>query len=820
MTVVGTLTRSNRLELPATPLTSTALLEWLGGRELDAGVAVSPRSSPQMSAVYRAVSVTAGVSSALPLHSYRKGTKERIDDEPILDDPHPEMTDLEVWKLSYVHRLLWGDSFAQKLRNGAGEVKELWPISPHRVLDVRRKPTEANPGGKQFDIVDDNGVLHVGLTTRDIFHIPGPTSFDGIRGVSVISYAAQSIGLTLAAEKSAARFFGRGAQMGGVLETEQQLGEEKAKELKERWQVKVAGPENSHEIAVLDSGAKFRTLTMPYKDAQLLESRRFGIAEAARFFGVPLFLMFETERTTCLPADTRVFTTTGPRRIADVRVGDTVWSLDGSSKTFRAARVWRSERTGCDPILSIKTRARVLRANAQHRVLVRRKFAAPRCGPGGYRAVEWRNEWVSAGELRAGDYLVALNGLPDGQSAEAPNGRVLTPGFMAFAGLMLGDGTVSQGAVSVARHAEAPYMDFYRAVMREEFHRAAQGGTLPAPMRALRPISVRESERQTAFSSRAAADELRELGLSGTAKTKRVPEWVYGLRPDLIGEFLGGYIDSDGAVNPRGWVTFSSCNPDLLDDVKHLCMAIGVPVGTVRRYSAAGTCVVAGRTVTRGDMYQLFAYDVRANRKMTPHHPEKLRRIWDAPASTKTNVWSSDYNGRGPKGSRPGETFNIDGGALQRIQSIDVEPAEDVYDLGVEGTHSFIADGLVVHNSWGTGLEQQALGWINFDLHPTWLAPTERRITKELLARRRYAKYALQGLMRGDSAARGTWYRIMREVGALNADEIRDLEDRPPIPGGLGQAYMQPSNMQPLGSDPEAPPPAPDDDEDDEGVDD
>ena len=103
--------------------------------------------------------------------------------------------------------------------------------------------------------------------------------------------------------------------------------------------------------------------------------------------------------------------------------------------------------------------------------------------------------------------------------------------------------------------------------------------------------------------------------------------------------------------------------------------------------------------------------------------------------------------------------------------------------------------------SWGTGLEQQALGFVIFDLNPTWLTPTEQRIAKELLPAGIEAKYAVQGLMRGDSRARAEFYRVMREIGALSANEIRDLEDRPPVEGG--DTYLQPLNLAPLGSTPQ-----------------
>ncbi len=96
-------------------------------------------------------------------------------------------------------------------------------------------------------------------------------------------------------------------------------------------------------------------------------------------------------------------------------------------------------------------------------------------------------------------------------------------------------------------------------------------------------------------------------------------------------------------------------------------------------------------------------------------------------------------------------------------------------------------------------MEQQAQGFVQFDLHPTWLAPTEQRVTRELLPNNRYAKYKVEGLLRGDSRARAEFYRTMREIGAFSANDILELEDRPPVEGG--DSRLQPLNMAPLGSE-------------------
>lgn len=283
------------LQDPGTPLTDTSLLNWLGGAATDAGVSVSEQTALRMPAVWRSVTVIAGVSSALPLPTFKTGTRTRTVSD-LLDDPHPELTRLEVWRLAYLYRVLWGNAYLQKLRAPNSKVKELWPVSANRVQVNRERPTPDNPTGKWFWVTDDWGVTHR-LTPRDILHIPG-LGYDGLTGVSPVRLASQGIGLAQAAEKGAARLFGNGNMVGGVLQSEQRLNEDQANALKERWRAKMSGVNNSHEVAVLDSGASFAPVAMPNTDAQFLESREFQNTEIARMFGVPLFLLMETSKST------------------------------------------------------------------------------------------------------------------------------------------------------------------------------------------------------------------------------------------------------------------------------------------------------------------------------------------------------------------------------------------------------------------------------------------------------------------------------------------------------------------------------------------
>ncbi|WP_030764760.1 phage portal protein [Streptomyces sp. NRRL F-2664] len=283
------------VENPAVPLTSTSLLNLVGGEPVEAGVSVSETSALHMPAVWRAVAVIANVSAALPLHCYTVGTKDRATVD-LLDDPHPELTRFELWRLAYVHRVLWGNAYLQKIRNGAGVVVQLWPIRPDRVKVARERPSADNPSGKIFWVEDDNG-QRVPRTTRDILHLPG-LGYDGLTGVSPIRAAAQGIGLGLAAEKSAAKLYGSGNMISGVLQTEQRLNSDQAAALKANWKAKLSGHQAAHDIAVLDSGASFHPVTMPYRDSQFLESRQFQVTEVARMMGVPPFLLMSTEKST------------------------------------------------------------------------------------------------------------------------------------------------------------------------------------------------------------------------------------------------------------------------------------------------------------------------------------------------------------------------------------------------------------------------------------------------------------------------------------------------------------------------------------------
>jgi HK97 family phage portal protein len=300
MTLLGPLLNlrdGNPAENPGRPLTDATLAEILGaGWRTTASVPVSEKNAVRLISVYRAVSLVSGVIAMLDLVAFREGSGRQPFSSRLLQRPHPDMTEMEVWERQIWQLLLNGNSYALKRRNRADAVEEIEPLPFGAVREVRRVTRSgANRWGKEF-LVEEDGRQRV-LTPWDVLHIPGP-GYDGCRGLSPIGVAREGIGLALAQQEYAARLFGSGSLMSGVLQTEQILEEEDAKALKTRWQQRVGGLGKAHEVAVLDRGAKFQPIGINPEDAQFLESREFSVIEIARLYGIPPHLMSDVDKST------------------------------------------------------------------------------------------------------------------------------------------------------------------------------------------------------------------------------------------------------------------------------------------------------------------------------------------------------------------------------------------------------------------------------------------------------------------------------------------------------------------------------------------
>lgn len=294
MGLVGGLLRRS-LENPEVPLTSDSLAEWVGGGQTTAGVHVGEGRAYGLTAYLRAITLIAGTNAALPLKVYANGTRQRVT-ASVLDNPNPAQTPFEFWQTLYAHALGWGTGYARKVRNGADVVVEAWPIHPSKVRPELVDRTEMNPAGKLFIVTDRRG-RESRWTPWEVMQLPY-LSIDGLAGLSALQAARTALGIAVAAEDTAARFYKNGARISGVLQSKKALTKDQANRLKSQWRAKNAGVDNVGEVAVLDNETEFKQTMINPADAQVLESRKFSVTEIARMFGIPPHMLGDVTGST------------------------------------------------------------------------------------------------------------------------------------------------------------------------------------------------------------------------------------------------------------------------------------------------------------------------------------------------------------------------------------------------------------------------------------------------------------------------------------------------------------------------------------------
>ena len=266
------------------------------------GKTVTERSAMQMTAVYSCIRILAEAVAGLPLHLYKyadDGSKEKAINHPLYrllhDEPNPEMSSFVFRETLMTHLLLWGNAYAQIIRNGKNEVIALYPLMPNKMSIDR------NENGHLYytyyrgpDEAIKNKDFAVTLHPSDILHIPG-LGFDGLVGYSPIAMAKNAIGMAIACEEFGAKFFANGAAPSGVLEHPGTIKD--PSRVREAWQSQFGGSSNSGKVAVLEEGMKYTPISISPEQAQFLETRKFQINEIARIFRVPPHMVGDLEES-------------------------------------------------------------------------------------------------------------------------------------------------------------------------------------------------------------------------------------------------------------------------------------------------------------------------------------------------------------------------------------------------------------------------------------------------------------------------------------------------------------------------------------------
>lgn len=264
-----------------------------GGQTSPSGVNVSGSSAMGNSAVYACVRALSDASASIPLRSYKHGANGREVLQPLpsttaglLEQPMPGLPQANFVSNAIVNLNAYGNAFWAKIESSTpgGTPFMLLPVRPSR---VSIKLVDGEP---IYNVVPGDGSSWSGsgLTRRDILHVKGMT-LDGIVGLSPITAARTAIGLGMALEEFASRYFANSATPGGLIKTAagKTLSPEAAQRLKADFESMHRGLRNSSRVGILEDGMTWEAITGSMLDAQFLEQRKLSATEIARIFRVP-----------------------------------------------------------------------------------------------------------------------------------------------------------------------------------------------------------------------------------------------------------------------------------------------------------------------------------------------------------------------------------------------------------------------------------------------------------------------------------------------------------------------------------------------------
>lgn len=280
---------------------SQDVMDAFGASPASAGVSVTPASAMRVSAVFACVRLIAGAISTMPAHLYRNTPegRERVDDPLwwlLNEQPCESWTAASLWESVLADMQLRESAFVFIGRDGMGRPRELIKL-PWAVVHVESERTASGGRRLKYHVREKDATY--GVDPADMLHFPG-FGFDGERAMSVISWAARNAtGTAMAMDDYAGKFFSNGSHHSMVIEAAGKMNAEQVNSLQTAYANKYSGLANAHRLPlVLTEGLTAKPVSITAHDAQLLEARRFQVADIARAFGVPPHMIGETSSST------------------------------------------------------------------------------------------------------------------------------------------------------------------------------------------------------------------------------------------------------------------------------------------------------------------------------------------------------------------------------------------------------------------------------------------------------------------------------------------------------------------------------------------
>lgn len=743
----------------------------LYGSQSLSGEVVTEETALYSSSIYNAVSLISGTIGSLPCHlMQRKGEKKRLADDRKLyrvmhDEWNPYMTAMAGRETMMAHILLWGNGFAEIVRNGYGEAIELWPIPPDKVR------IDAGPAGLVYRVRTDSG--EVAIPRENVLHVPG-LGYDGYIGYSVVAMARKSLGLTMALETFGAMYFGQGTHPGVIVSHPTKLSAQANDNLKKSLTEGYSGLGKSHRLLLLEEGMKIEKIGIPPEDSQFLE---------------------------CVVPQTPISMADGTRKLAsNIVVGDAVLAWKNGQIAVAAVSA-----TGKPPrknLVRIRTaRGRELIASEDHPCLAIDHLRTPGCRVPKNDA----SRWTPMRDLRVGSYVrVGLDAPVTATKHE------LSFDVSYFLGAMAGDGYIRRSACSFTNNDDGVVARMGTILQGMGGDLRKQGG----------PYNYAIITNGLGCKGSAVRSLLKESGLVGEhSHTKRVPKIVLRGGIDAWKGFLSGYFDTDGSIRPcvgkqKPALYWSSTSREMLDECQHMLAMLGIQ-SSIYLMSAAGRKTINGVECAARSSWGLYVMGVTpllgACKLLDSAHRRKASRLKQYSESLGETRYRE-------------ENFQYD-----RVVSIEELGEGETVGIEVGDCHTHITAGLVTHNTrqfqipevarWFnlpphklkdltrssfSNIESEQISFVQDSILP-WLVRLEQNYQMQLLSPsdkelsgrgRLYFKHIVEGLLRGDAAARATFYREMFAIGAMSVNEIRGKEDMDPVEGG--DIRLVPMNMTTL----------------------
>jgi HK97 family phage portal protein len=250
-----------------------------------AGVKIDADNALTISSVWACVRFLSQSIAALPWQVIDDETKKPVSmsvpTQRVLDRPSPEWSSMQFRETLMSWALRRGNGYAEIERDLIGNPRAMHPLHPDRVMVMRDTETQE----LYYSVDQGSGKPPIILEPDDVFHIRGMGETPV--GLSVIAYAAESLGWTKAVQIFGSSFFGEGATPAGIITMKKPLSPEGMAAIEKKFRSMYSGTKNAGKTAVLDNDMEYKALSVDPDKGQFIETNQFLVDEVCRWFGVP-----------------------------------------------------------------------------------------------------------------------------------------------------------------------------------------------------------------------------------------------------------------------------------------------------------------------------------------------------------------------------------------------------------------------------------------------------------------------------------------------------------------------------------------------------